>query len=135
MAVKLIVDVKTYLTQYETSRGKVTVKSLIDMELPSAGMLRGISWSLVTQVSEQNIDFIFKDQTTSDCLNLGRQDGCCLETTVTSYHYTPRNIHEDRRPLVRRGGDMIFCTKSDVFSDEKALQKLISQHLLPNFQF
>jgi len=63
---------------------------------------------IVTDVSGQPIRPIFKGPAvwTTGPLKMGRID--CPETPVTKYQFTPRNIPEERRSHLRRGG----CLKS-----------------------
>jgi hypothetical protein len=77
--------------------------------LRSSGMLRSVNCYLVTDVSRQPIGPIFKRQAVQEPLAMG-QIGC-LETSVSNYQLTLRNVAADRRAQV-----------SEVF-DGKSLQR------------
>ena len=60
---------------------------------------------VVTNVSVQPIGPIFKDQAVQEGL-LGLPDPACPETSVTKYQSALRNIPEERRSRLHRGGSL-----------------------------
>ena len=78
------------------------VRSLVFRVVKQRGLV-------ITDVSGQPIHPIFKGPAvhTAGPLKMGWMG--CPETPLTKYQFTPRNIPEERRSLLRRGG----CLKSN----------------------
>jgi hypothetical protein len=79
---------------------KMTVRN---RGIHSSGILCSVDWQLVTEVSGQTFGPSFKSHTTWP-LNMG-QIGC-PETSVTTYLSQLRNIPEEQRSHLHRGGNL-----------------------------